>query len=467
MAETIHLYHTNDLHSYFENWPKVAHYLNRMKKEHAVNGEDMILVDVGDHIDRVHPITEATHGKANVELLNALNYDAVTIGNNEGITLPHAALDTLYTHARFPVILSNLYTELGERPSWVKPYEIMTLSDGTKAVLLGVSVFYEKFYHLLGWKIKDPFQSLKETIEMVKGEADIIILLSHLGINDDEIVAKEFPEIDVILGAHTHHIFENGKLLHGALLTGAGKNCGLVGHISLTVDKSRNLIAKEAEVINILSEPDCEETKQFLINEAIKSDEILSETVAVLEKDLSLDWFGESEFPDILASALKEWCNGEVSMVNAGMLLEPLKKGPVTKKSLHRICPHPINPCTVYLKGDVLKEVILEARTERMEQLKLKGLGFRGHVMGRMVFDGIEVLTEPLEDGLHHVKEILVSGAPIQPERIYAVATVDMFTLGVLYPSIGHAEKKTYYMPEMLRDLLAWKLKQRHSSKNA
>jgi 2',3'-cyclic-nucleotide 2'-phosphodiesterase (5'-nucleotidase family) len=241
----------------------------------------------------------------------------------------------------------------------------------------------------------------------------------------------------------------------------------LVGHISLTVDNSRTLVDKEAEVINILSEPECEDTKQFLVNETIKSDEILSETVTVLEEDLSLDWFGPSEFPDLLAAAIKEWCKGEVSMVNAGMLLAPLKKGPVTKKDLHRICPHPINPCTVYLKGDVLKEVILEARSERMEQLKLKGLGFRGHVMGRMVFDGIEVFTEPLEDGLHHVKEILVSGAPIQPDRIYAVATVDMFTLGVLYPAIGHTEKKTYHMPEMLRDLLAWKLKQVHSSKNA
>lgn len=117
MAETIHLYHTNDLHSYFENWPKVAHYLKRMKKEHAEHGEEMLLVDVGDHLDRVHPITEATNGKSNVELMNDLEYDAVTIGNNEGITLPHDALDTLYDRAAFPVILSNLYTESGSVPA--------------------------------------------------------------------------------------------------------------------------------------------------------------------------------------------------------------------------------------------------------------------------------------------------------------------------------------------------------------
>jgi 2',3'-cyclic-nucleotide 2'-phosphodiesterase (5'-nucleotidase family) len=160
----------------------------------------------------------------------------------------------------------------------------------------------------------------------------------------------------------------------------------------------------------------------------------------------------------LLVRAIREWCDGEVAMVNSGMLLEPLCKGPVTKKDLHRICPHPINPCKVNLKGDVLKEVIIQAREEKMEHLKLKGLGFRGKVMGRMVFDGIEVRSEKLVDGKHHVTDVLVHGMPIDPERVYSVATVDMFTLGPLYPEISHAEKKIFYMPELLRDLLAWKL---------
>ena len=145
-------------------------------------------------------------------------------------------------------------------------------------------------------------------------------------------------------------------------------------------------------------------------------------------------------------------------MVNSGMLLAPLNKGPVTKKDLHRICPHPINPCKVDIKGDVLKEVIVQAREEKMEHLLLKGLGFRGKVMGRMVFDGIEVKTEMFADGKQHVTDVYVHGEPIDYDRTYAVATVDMFTHGPLYPEISHSEKKIFYMPELLRDLLAWKL---------
>jgi 2',3'-cyclic-nucleotide 2'-phosphodiesterase (5'-nucleotidase family) len=460
MLETIHLYHTNDLHSHFENWPNIVQFIKEKKEFHEQNKEQMVLLDIGDHTDRFHPITEATKGKANVTLLNMLQYDAVTIGNNEGITFSHDDLNTLYEEAKFPIILSNLYTELGERPPWLVPYHIMTSNNGVKLAILGVTVFYEKFYELLGWKIKDPFQSLLETIQQVKEQADIIVLLSHLGISDDEIIAKEFSEIDIIIGGHTHHVLQSGKTINNTLVAGAGKYGQYVGHISLTLDSEQKALVERAATIYSMKEQKeiCQETDAWLQHTLADSEMKLSEVVGVLKDDLALDWFHESSFPLFLVRAIREWCDGEVAMVNSGMLLEPLGKGPVMKKDLHRICPHPINPCKVNLKGDVLKEVIAQAREEKMEHLQLKGLGFRGKVMGRMVFDGIEVNTEMLADGKHHVTEVLVNGQPIDPDRVYSVATVDMFTLGPLYPEISHAEKKTFYMPELLRDLLAWKL---------
>ncbi|PMC40589.1 bifunctional metallophosphatase/5'-nucleotidase [Bacillus sp. UMB0899] len=460
MLETVHLYHTNDLHSHFENWPSIVQFLKTKKNDHKEQQEQMILLDIGDHADRFHPITEATKGKANVHLLNHLEYDAVTIGNNEGITFSHDDLDTLYEQAQFPVILSNLYTELGERPKWVVPYHIVTLHNGMKMALLGVTVFYEKFYELLGWKIKDPFQSLTETIQQVRDQVDIIILLSHLGISDDEIIANEFPDIDVIIGGHTHHVLPEGKEINQTLIAGAGKYGQYIGHISLTINTEEKKIQTHKATLYPMEHEKkvCKETFQWLQQMSMSSDQILSEVVGISSDNLSLDWFHDSTFPKLLVQAIKEWCDGEVAMVNSGIILEPLQVGPVTRKDLHRICPHPINPCKVFLKGDVLKEVIVQSRDEKMEQLKLKGLGFRGKVMGRMVFEGIDVRMKVLLDGKEHVTDIFINGEPIQEDRIYGVATIDMFTLGPLFPEISHAEKKIFYMPELLRDLLAWKL---------
>lgn len=458
--EKLHIYHVNDLHSHFENWPKIAGFLTEKKREHRKSGEPYLLLDIGDHVDRFHPMTEATLGKFNIECLNKLHFDGATIGNNEGITLPHEALDTLYEGAEFPVILSNLFKQDGTRPDWLKPYHYVALENGMTIALLGVTVFYQTFYELLGWKLEDPFESLKETLSEVNGKADYIILLSHLGITDDEVIAEQFPEIDLVLGSHTHHLLEEGKRVNETLLCGAGRYGAHVGYVELGFNSAEKKVLKEkASVYPMEMEPECEETVKELALAHNKVKEKLSQPVAYVKEELGLDWFHDSPFGSLLAEALREWCDGEVSMVNAGMLLEPLPKGEVTIGDLHRICPHPINPCKVYLKGDVIKEVITQAVTKEMEELKLKGLGFRGKIMGKMIFDGIDVATETLEDGSRHVASIHIGQELLDAERTYAVATVDMYTLGPLYPEMSHAEKKIFYMPEFLRDLLAWKLK--------
>src|SRR5690625_4397986 len=120
MLEKIYLYHTNDLHSYFDNWAQVATIVKTKRAEKAEKEEEHLLVDIGDHIDRVHPVTEATLGKANVALLNDLDYDVVTIGNNEGITLSHHQLYHLYDDARFDVVCSNMTSTRGNLPDWLK-----------------------------------------------------------------------------------------------------------------------------------------------------------------------------------------------------------------------------------------------------------------------------------------------------------------------------------------------------------
>ncbi|WP_396128313.1 hypothetical protein [Exiguobacterium mexicanum] len=109
---TITMFHYNDLHSKFHNWPRLVSFLN----EHRT--DDTLVFDLGDHADRTHPATEVTRGRVNVRLLNRIQPTAVTIGNNEGITFPHDWLACLYDDAAFPVLLGNVYHADGERPDW-------------------------------------------------------------------------------------------------------------------------------------------------------------------------------------------------------------------------------------------------------------------------------------------------------------------------------------------------------------
>ncbi|MBY8911272.1 bifunctional metallophosphatase/5'-nucleotidase [Bacillus sp. YC2] len=462
MLEKLRLYHTNDLHSHFENWPKIVHYIEQKKKMHARDGEETLVFDIGDHMDRFQFITEATYGKANVDLLNRLEIDAAAIGNNEGITLPHDELADLYDHAAFPVIVSNLFDTDGNRPRWAVPYLVKTLKNGMTIAVLGVTVPYYPVYEKLGWAVTDASESIKESLDAVRGKADIIILLSHLGLIDDREAAEEFPGIDVILESHTHHLLADGQTVNGVLLACAEKYGNYVGCVELTIDgEKRCIVHKQASVEKMSEWPgESEDTKAFLKEKEQEAENILSVQIADLKEEAGVNWFEESPLPLLLADALKNWCGCEVSMVNSGVILGPLKAGPVTKLDLHRICPHPINPVAVRLSGKELKETIGQAAAEKIEQLRIKGLGFRGEVMGKMVYAGAEVQTDVLDDGVTHLINVKVNGEEIVEDRMYSVAVLDMFTLGKLFPYIRDAKEKQYFMPEFLRDLLAWKLAQ-------
>lgn len=454
MLQKLWLYHTNDLHSHFENWPKIVAYIEEKRQVH----DQMLLFDIGDHMDRVNLVSEADYGKVNVKLLNQLGYDGVTIGNNEGITLPHEQLDQLYKDAQFPVILSNLF-EKGKRPSWAKPYEVITLKNGLKIAVLGVTIAYTPVYEKLGWDITDPFESIREMLQEVKGQADVIVLLSHLGIIHDREVAHDFPEIDIILGSHTHHLLEQGEMDNGVLLACAEKYGHYIGCVELTIDTaSSELIEKKATVQSVdqlLSESD--EAITTLQKAERRAKSLMQEKVTSIKSKLETKWFDDSQLPQLLTDAIKEWCEADIGMMNAGMVLDSLEAGIVTREDIHRICPHPINPIRVTLTGKQLIETVSRGCEEKMEQLRIKGFGFRGELMGKMLYSG---LTYSLEEGeAKRVKEVYVNGELIQEDVSYTVGTVDMYTLGSLFPHIRDHEHIEYFMPEFLRDVLSWRLK--------
>lgn len=448
--EVIHIYHTNDLHSHFENWPRIYELLRERKKWHEEAGEAVYLFDIGDHLDLSHPYTEATKGRINTELLNKERYDAVTIGNNEGITLPYEALDHLYDGALFDVIVANLYKKNGERPAWAIPHQIYTTAKGTKIGVVGITAYFEQLYELLGWKLTEPMQELSKQIEELRGQVDIIVLLSHLGINDDEMIATNYPEIDVILGAHTHHIFHQGKIINNNLQGAAGKYGYYVGHIELKVDNLKNVMDKKAILYETSKLPIANEEEATIENYYLQGKEALSEKAVTID-----EYYSREVLAQLLCEKLVSWCHSDCAILNEGLILNGLQPGDVTFFDLLSICPHPINPCNVTLTGAELKEILLDMKAEKWETLQVKGLGFRGTLMGKMISAGI---TE--EKSGERVRYFIQS-KEILADQYYVITVPDMLTFGNFFPSIYRAAKKDYFLPEFMRNILAERLRNR------
>lgn len=435
------IFHFNDLHSKFDQWPQLVSFLEERRTDEA------LYFDLGDHADRTHPATEVTRGRLNVRLLESVNPTAVTIGNNEGITFPHEWLAELYKDATFPVLLANLYEADGKRPDWAEETHIVE-RHGMRIGLFGLTAPYEELYPELGWKIESPNEAAARAIRQL-GDCDVIIALSHLGYYADERLAEQFPEIDVILGAHTHHVLDEGVVTNGVLIAQAGKFGKYVGEVTLTFDET-GVVAKKARLHDLTNEVKSERTVEALEREHVEAEKLLDVRIAQTEGYAS-DWFGVSPLGDLLVEGLTAWCEADLGIIPSGVVLEGLERGDVTLNMLHRICPHPINPCLVTIDGETLERFLNDVQEETFTTMRVRGLGFRGKVLGRPSVSRVK----------REAGQYKVDGAPVARDRTYRVATVDMFTFGPLLPYLAEQPKR-YFMPELLRDVLRETIVDRH-----
>lgn len=95
------------------------------------------------------------------------------------------------------------------------------------------------------------------------------------------------------------------------------------------------------------------------------------------------------------------------------------------------------------ITGNELKEIFTQSENEDWPRLELKGLGFRGVIFGKILNYGIEMTKQ---------RELYINGKLMEPDRIYRLATLDLFTFGYFFPSFKYA-KKQYLLPEFIRDV--------------
>lgn len=454
--EKITILHTNDIHSHFEMMSANAAVISRERK--AAGEDSVIVLDIGDHMDRAAVETEGTMGQANVDVINLTGYDAITIGNNEGLTVPLKALEVAYAGLQCPVVCCNIFEEDGSNPPvWMKEHIILE-KNGIKIGITGATAAFESFYTLLGWDSRDPIKSIARQVQLLREQVDVVIVMSHLGIKADKMMAEQISGIDLILGGHTHHLLEEPLFIQGTAICGAGKFGNYVGKVVIerhpaqdrfTVTSGRCIPVDRTEF-----DPRVESAVLFHREQAI---EHLKETVAVTDRDLEIRYDQESSFANLLAQAVRHHTKADIAIVNAGQLLGSLPAGEISMGMIHSVCPSPINPCVVKLSGAHIVQALEESLLPDFYHKQITGFGFRGKVLGVLAVDGLEVIFKE-DRSYHNIVQVSVHGVPIEKDRLYNVGTLDMFTFKVGYESLAEGQDIIYMLPEFIRDLLRQEL---------
>ena len=214
-AQHLILLHTNDTHSRIEPLPDTdkynpdlggvvrrAAYVDKMRSEN----ENVLLFDAGDFLQGT-PYFNMFKGEVEVEAMNILKYDAVTLGNHE-FDYGMDVLVNIVKQATFPIVCTNYDFSDTEIADIIKPYHII-FKDGVKIGIVGANVSPVGLIastHYKGMKFLPPIPTLNQTAEMLRNDlnCDMVVCLSHLGIRDELQLAEKSRNIDLIIGGHSH-----------------------------------------------------------------------------------------------------------------------------------------------------------------------------------------------------------------------------------------------------------------------
>lgn len=436
MKDRIRILHINDLHSHFEQYPQ----LKRAVDDLSQTDRELIKVDLGDNVDKSHPLSDATSGRFNVALMNELGIDYATIGNNEGIGLAKAELDVLYESAHFQPLIGNLKSH-GQQPAWAKPYLIHETKAGTRIAFLAYTFPYYITYRPNGWEVLDPLKQLETDLARPEvRDADLVLVLSHLGVRYDEQIAATYPQVSLIIGSHTHHLFEEGKLVNDTYLAAADRYGHYVGCIDLTLDNGRltdcHIEASPTKTYSL-----DKEDLDFV--EAMRAEgyrRLSSQEIAELEGELTFE-----ETCRLLMTAVCQETDSQVTILNSGLVMGSL--GPkVTKADLQRVLPHQMRMARLVVTGRELKKICQEVFTkaELLQHQAIKGMGFRGKEFGKVITGGFA----------YKQGEIVYNNRVVAPNELLTLVLVDQYYFAPYFPSIKDKEVELLF-PELLREVLA------------
>lgn len=141
-----------------------------------------------------------TQGATSVELMNMMGYNAMALGEGDLSQLGIDGIRQREKEAHFPFLSANACLT-GTEDLIVAPYTVLDIGSRHIAII-GVT----GPAHILDVEIRDPLEAVRSAIAQIRDQADVLILLSHAGLEVNREIAEALPEIDLIVSGGGNEI---------------------------------------------------------------------------------------------------------------------------------------------------------------------------------------------------------------------------------------------------------------------
>lgn len=224
---------------------------------------NVLWLDNGDTIEG-NALGFLTRGAAILRAFNLLGCSIWTLGNHEfdwGLAalaprMEEFAGDLLAANLRYEAP-PDAPPEIARAFARVKPFVVREM-EGVKVGVLGLATpgipSWSRPRLIPGLVVEDSLVALRRAIPLAKAAGcDILLLSAHQGLrprgddhaNQIRAIARDFPELDAIVGGHSHQLFEEQKI-SGVLYTQAGYWGSHLGRIDLTWDPDARRVTSRA-----------------------------------------------------------------------------------------------------------------------------------------------------------------------------------------------------------------------------
>jgi 2',3'-cyclic-nucleotide 2'-phosphodiesterase (5'-nucleotidase family) len=360
--ETIIILHTNDSHGYLlpeGDTGGFAYIASIVDNERTQNPGRVLLLDAGDIVDGT-PVGDMFYGRSVITVMNAMGYDAMTLGNHEmgkygikeargAISIENDFLMDLRENAEFPLLAANVLIN-GSDPF---PSYVIKEVGGVRIGIIGVTT--NQYPPRENVEILDPATTAIKCVKEIKDNVDIIIALTHLGLDADKPFALLVKGVDVVIGGHSHTVMREPENMGGTMIVQAGCHGEYVGRIQLEYDVTNHEIANFSYELIAVKHPPLEENEEIAelvghYDNMISS--IFNVEIGYTEHGLSLSETGEA-----IAESYILKTGADVGYQNTGGVRANIPAGSITMRQAYEVMPFPYDRLvSMDLRGDYLKE---------------------------------------------------------------------------------------------------------------
>lgn len=429
-ATRLTIIHTNDTHARVREgdgmgFARISAIVREIKKENP----NVLLLDAGDTFHG-QAIASLNKGESIVRIMNEIGYDAMAPGNHD-FNYGYDRLLELGGLTNFPILAANVEKEDG---SLLLDIYLIKEIAGLRVGIFGLATPDTTYKthpdNVKGLVFTSPVEAARRTVEILKDKTDLIIAVSHLGIDPSSTVtsielAESVKGIDLIIDGHSHTVLEQGLTVSDTLIVSTGEYGKNLGVVDLYL-KNGKLAGIEAGLITKeLAAETAEDEAVVSVIESIETEQtellgqVIGETAVALDGARKNVRTGETNLGNLIADAMMYVTGADCAFVNGGGIRASIDAGDITKGDIISVLPFGNYIVTKRMTGADIK-----AALEQGSRAYPEPAGSFPHV------SGLKYVIDIGRQAGDRIVNISLGEEPLDLSREYVVATNDFMAAG-------------------------------------